>query len=275
MTKEYNYLISLGSFFLLLLYANNPIGIFDSGVGGITILNSIKEIMPNEDIIYFSDNLNSPYGQKSEEEIKNLSKKNSNWLLDRGCKIIVVACNTATTNSISFLRANLNVPFIGVEPAIKPAATNTKTGSIGVLATKGTLSSGLFNMTSNDYCSEINIIETVGEGLVDLIENGIFKGKKLEVLLYKFLKPMLNANIDHLVLGCTHYPLIIESIKKIIPNNIKILDSGAAVAKQTKNILSQRSLLNNKKESNSEFYCNSTNTTLKKILGTKYQIETI
>jgi glutamate racemase len=186
-----------------------------------------------------------------------------------------VACNTATTNSISFLRANLNVPFIGVEPAIKPAATNTKTGSIGVLATKGTLSSGLFNMTSNDYCSEINIIETVGEGLVDLIENGIFKGKKLEVLLYKFLKPMLNANIDHLVLGCTHYPLIIESIKKIIPNNIKILDSGAAVAKQTKNILSQRSLLNNKKESNSEFYCNSTNTTLKKILGTKYQIETI
>lgn len=254
---------------------NNPIGIFDSGVGGITILNSIKEIMPNEDIIYFSDNLNSPYGQKSEEEIKNLSKKNSNWLLDRGCKIIVVACNTATTNSISYLRANLNIPFIGVEPAIKPAATNTKTGSVGVLATKGTLSSGLFNMTSNDYCSEINIIETVGEGLVDLIENGIFKGKKLEMLLYKFLKPMLNANIDHLVLGCTHYPLIIESIKKIIPNNIKILDSGAAVAKQTKNILSQHSLLNNKKGSNSEFYCNSTNTTLKKILGTKYQIETI
>ena len=254
---------------------NNPIGIFDSGVGGITILNSIKEIMPNEDIIYFSDNLNSPYGQKSEEEIKNLSKKNSNWLLDRGCKIIVVACNTATTNSISFLRANLNVPFIGVEPAIKPAATNTKTGSVGVLATKGTLSSGLFNMTSNDYCSEINIIETVGEGLVDLIENGIIKGNKLEVLLYKFLKPMLNANIDHLVLGCTHYPLIIESIKKIIPNNIKILDSGAAVAKQTKNILSQHSLLNNKKGSNSEFYCNSTKTTLKKILGTKYQIETI
>ena len=254
---------------------NNPIGIFDSGVGGITILNSIKEIMPNEDIIYFSDNHNSPYGQKSKEEIKNLSKKNSNWLLDRGCKIIVVACNTATTNSISFLRANLNVPFIGVEPAIKPAATNTKTGSIGVLATKGTLSSGLFNMTSNDYCSEINIIETVGEGLVDLIENGILEGNKLEVLLYKFLKPMLNANIDHLVLGCTHYPLIIESIKKIIPNNIKILDSGAAVAKQTKSILSQHNLLNNKKGSNSKFYCNSTNTTLKKILGTKYQIETI
>ena len=254
---------------------NNPIGIFDSGVGGITILNSIKEIMPNEDIIYFSDNLNSPYGQKSEEEIKTLSKKNSNWLLDRGCKIIVVACNTATTNSISFLRSNLNVPFIGVEPAIKPAATNTKTGSVGVLATKGTLSSELFNMTSNDYCSKINIIETVGEGLVDLIENGILEGNKLELLLYKFLKPMLNANIDHLVLGCTHYPLIIESIKKIIPNNITILDSGAAVAKQTKSILSQHNLLNNKKGSNSKFYCNSTNTTLKKILGTKYQIETI
>ena len=131
---------------------NGPIGIFDSGIGGITIYNAINKLMPNESIIYLSDNLNSPYGNKSKEEIKNFSTKNTNWLIEKGCKIIVVACNTATTNSIDYLRNTYKIPFVGVEPAIKPAANNTKTGVIGVLATKGTLTSSLFNVTSNDYC---------------------------------------------------------------------------------------------------------------------------
>jgi len=162
-----------------------------------------------------------------------------------------------------------------VEPAIKTASNNTKTGSIGVLATKGTLSSDLFNITSNDYCSNINIIETVGEGLVDLIENGILEGKSLEKQLSKFLTPMINANIDFLVLGCTHYPLIIDSIMKILPKNIKILDSGTAVANQTKKILIQNNLLNNIEGSNSNFYCNSTSNSLKNILGNNFKIEAI
>jgi len=254
---------------------NNPIGIFDSGVGGITILRSIQKILPKEDIIYLSDNLNSPYGKKTKEEITRLSKKNTEWLIEKGCKIIVVACNTATTNSISHLREIFSLPFIGVEPAIKTASNNTKTGSIGVLATKGTLSSDLFNITSNDYCSNINIIETVGEGLVDLIENGILEGKSLEKQLSKFLTPMINANIDFLVLGCTHYPLIIDSIMKILPKNIKILDSGTAVANQTKKILIQNNLLNNIEGSNSNFYCNSTSNSLKNILGNNFKIEAI
>ncbi|MBT5392371.1 MAG: glutamate racemase, partial [Flavobacteriaceae bacterium] len=148
---------------------NSPIGIFDSGIGGVTIFKSIQKLLPKENIIYFSDNLNSPYGNKTKKEIQDLSLKNSEWLRNKRCKTIVVACNTATTNSISLLRKSFKVPFIGVEPAIKPAAINTKTGNIGVLATKGTLSSNLFNITSNDYCSKINIIEKNGDGLVEMI----------------------------------------------------------------------------------------------------------
>ena len=124
---------------------------FDSGIGGITIFNSIQKLLPKEDIIYYSDNLNSPYGNKSKSEILRLSIKNTKLLIDKGCKIIIVACNTATTNSIENLRSNFNIPFVGIEPAIKPAAMQTKSGLIGVLATKGTLTSGLFSNTAHSF----------------------------------------------------------------------------------------------------------------------------
>jgi glutamate racemase len=254
---------------------NGPIGIFDSGIGGITIYNAINKLMPNESIIYFSDNLNSPYGNKSKEEIKNFSAKNTNWLIEKGCKIIVVACNTATTNSIDYLRNTYKIPFVGVEPAIKPAANNTKTGVIGVLATKGTLTSNLFNITSNDYCSEIKIIESDGQGLVELIENGIFSGEKLEKMLKLFIDPMISANIDYLVLGCTHYPLISKSLKKILPRNVKILDSGIAVAKQTKFLINKNKLVNQNDKSESIFYCNSKTSALEKVLQKNSIIEKI
>jgi glutamate racemase len=254
---------------------NGPIGIFDSGVGGITIYEEINKLMPNESIIYLSDNLNSPYGNKSKEEIKNFSIKNTNWLIEKGCKIIVVACNTATTNSIDYLRNTYKIPFVGVEPAIKPAANNTKTGVIGVLATKGTLTSNLFNITSNDYCSEIKIIESDGQGLVELIENGIFSGEKLEKMLKLFIDPMISANIDYLVLGCTHYPLISKSLKKILPRNVKILDSGIAVAKQTKFLINKNKLVNQNNKSESIFYCNSKTSALEKVLQKNSIIEKI
>ena len=254
---------------------NGPIGIFDSGVGGITIYKEINKLMPNESIIYLSDNLNSPYGNKSKEEIKNFSIKNTNWLIEKGCKIIVVACNTATTNSIDYLRNTYKIPFVGVEPAIKPAANNTKTGVVGVLATKGTLTSNLFNLTSNDYCSEIKIIESDGKGLVELIENGIFSGEKLEKMLKLFIDPMISANIDYLVLGCTHYPLISKSLKKILPRNVKILDSGIAVAKQTKFLINKNKLVNQNNKSESIFYCNSKTSALEKVLQKNSIIEKI
>ena len=254
---------------------NAPIGIFDSGIGGITIFKSVQELLPKENILYYSDNLNSPYGNKSKKEIQDLSLKNSNWLLDKGCKIIVVACNTATTNCISLLRKSFKQPFIGVEPAIKPAAINTKTGNIGVLATKGTLNSNLFSITSNDLCSKINIIEKNGDGLVEMIENGILNGIEIEKLLVKFLSPMIKSNIDHLVLGCTHYPLIKDSIKKILPDNVKILESGKAVAKQTKKIIVNNNIVGNNTNVTYNFYCNGSDNSLKKILPNNFKINTL
>lgn len=254
---------------------NSPIGIFDSGIGGVTVFKSIQKLLPKENILYLSDNLNSPYGNKSKKEIQELSLINSEWLANNGCKVIVVACNTATTNSISLLRKTFKLPFIGVEPAIKPAAINTKTGNIGILATKGTLSSNLFNITSNDYCSKINIIEKNGDGLVEMIENGILNGTEIEDLLIKFLNPMIKSNIDHLVLGCTHYPLIKDSIIKILPNNVKVLESGEAVAKQTKKILANNNITASNINPNYDFYCNGSDRTLKKILPNNFKIKTI
>jgi len=251
---------------------NSPIGMFDSGIGGITILNSIKKLLPKENIIYYSDNFNSPYGNKSKSEIKELSFKNTEFLINKGCKLIIVACNTATTNSIKELRSNFNIPFVGIEPAIKPAALHTKTGCIGVLATKGTLSSYLFNNTSNNHGSNVKIVEKNAEGLVELIENGIFNGEKIQNILRKCLNPMIKQKIDFLVLGCTHYPILIKTIKSLIPVNIEIIDSGQAVAKQTKKILLENKIENTFYGGKDCFYCNGESKSLNKILNNKFVI---
>ena len=254
---------------------NSPIGIFDSGIGGITIFNSVKKLLPNEDIIYFSDNLNSPYGNKPIETIKKISFNNTQWLLDNGCKLIVVACNTATTNSISDLRNKFNIPFVGIEPAIKPAAMKTKTGKIGVLATKGTLSSDLFNTTSIDYASNIEILEKNGDGLVELIETGVFEGIEIENLLHKHLDFMINKKIDHLVLGCTHYPFLIKVLSELLPSSIKIIDSGEAVAKQTKSLLINNKIENKSNQGKYSFYYNGDSASLNKVLNHKFEIKRI
>ncbi len=221
-----------------------PIGIFDSGLGGLSITKEIIKLLPNESIIYLADSKNAPYGEKTKEQIIDFSIKNTELLLSLGCKIIVVACNTATTNAIKILREKFKVQFIGIEPATKPAALTTKTGKIGVLATKGTLNSELFINTSSQF-TDIEIIETEGANLVRLIEAG--KIEETKPLLEKYLLPMVNQGVDNIVLGCTHYPFLIPLIKEIIPANIQILDSGEAVAKQTQKILTQAVLLNEEK----------------------------
>jgi glutamate racemase len=248
-----------------------PIGLFDSGIGGTSIWNEIHILLPNENTIYLADSKNAPYGQKSKDEIIALSKKNTEFLLNQNAKIIVVACNTATTNAIAELRASYDVPFIGIEPAIKPAAKNSETHTIGILATKGTLSSELFNQSVLNYPTT-KIIEQVGFGLVQLIEEGKMNSKEMTDLLNTYLKPMVEENIDYLVLGCSHYPYLIPQIKKIIPIHIKIIDSGEAVARQTKNILKERDLLNKDEKSSQIFYTNFYPTVLKNILKNKYQV---
>ncbi|MGG6230192.1 glutamate racemase [Tenacibaculum sp. SDUM215027] len=245
-----------------------PIGIFDSGIGGTSIWKEIHQLLPEENTIYLSDSKNAPYGQKSTQEIVDLSIKNTEFLINNGAKIIVVACNTATTNAIQYLRRNYNIPFIGIEPAIKPASLNTKTGTIGILATKGTLNSILFEETTSNLNEEINIIEQVGEGLVELIENGKIYSEEMTFLLKRYINPMLEQKCDYIVLGCTHYPYLLPQIQKITGDNVKIIDSGEAVAKQVKSILLQRDLLNNSsnKQTNNIFYINKDTSVLEAML---------
>ena len=228
---------------------NSPIGLFDSGVGGTTIWKEINTLMPNETTIFLADNKNAPYGEKDKNDIIALCDANTQFLLDKGAKIIVVACNTGTTNAIYYLRNKYKkIPFIGIEPAIKPASLQSITKKIGVLATRSTLSSDLFAKTSKCLKQEeqVEIIEQVGEGLVDLIEAGHIESPEMTQLLRKYLLPMVAEGIDYLVLGCTHYPYLLSQIKQLIPENIKVIDSGFAVAKQTRNILMQQDLLSKK-----------------------------
>lgn len=219
------------------------IGVFDSGVGGTSIWKEIVLKLPGESTVYLADSENAPYGSKSKQEILKLSIKNTERLIDFGAKIIVVACNTATTNAINYLRANYDIPFIGIEPAIKPAALNSITGAIGILATKGTLNSALFHSTSAQFTANLKTVEVVGEGLVPLIEEGKLDSPELRSLLLTYTRPMIEANVDHIVLGCSHYPYIIPQLLEILPKNITIIDSGLAVAKQTENVLTKKDSL--------------------------------
>lgn len=226
--------------------SDRPIGIFDSGIGGTSIFWQIRDLIPNEDYIYLADSRNAPYGAKTRDEIFKLSLKNTDYLLDSNCKLIVVACNTATTNSIRRLREIYDSPFIGIEPAIKPAALKTLSKKIGILATQGTLSSELFHKTSSIYKEGIKVIEQIGDGLVPLIESGKIDSVETFELLRKYLEPMIEEDIDYLVLGCSHYLYLIPVIKKIIPDHIKIIDSGEAVARQTKSILEANNLISHR-----------------------------
>ena len=223
----------------------NPIGIFDSGIGGISILEKLKQLLPNENFIYLADNRNCPYGSKSKKEIISLSKKNCEKLIELNCKIIIIACNTSTTNSIKKLREIIAIPIIGIEPGLKPAIHYTKTKNIGILATKKTLGSELFFETLNqNRIEDIHIHEQIGYELVNLIEEGSHSKQNLYKILEKYLVPMINKKIDCLLLGCTHYNHIKDIIEEIIPVDIKIVDTIAPVNKRVLNILKSNNILN-------------------------------
>ncbi|OFX26220.1 MAG: glutamate racemase [Bacteroidetes bacterium GWA2_31_9] len=228
---------------------NRPIGIFDSGVGGLSVLKEIIKLLPNENIIYFADNANCPYGKKSCDEIIVLSDKIVRFLIKKNVKIIVVACNTATAASIQYLRNKYNsISFVGMEPAVKPAAINSKSGKIGILATKGTLEGRLFKETSKKFASDKDVIIRIGDGLVELVEAGKSDSTESFELLKQYLLPMLESGIDQLVLGCTHYPFLINNIKKIVGSSINIIDPAFPVAKRLKDLLQEGNLLNSKNE---------------------------
>lgn len=254
--------------------SKQPIGIFDSGVGGTSIWKEIRTLLPYENTIYLADSKNAPYGPQGKEAITNLSIKNTDYLINKGCKLIVVACNTATTNAIDYLRKTYPIPFIGIEPAIKPAALQTKTKAIGILATKGTLSSALFWKTSELFARNIKVVERDGKGLVELIEVGKLHSDEMKTLLKQYLKPMLEANMDYLVLGCTHYPYLIPMLIDMLPSHVKIIDSGKAVARQTKAVLEGHQLLNRQVANpKSEFFSNGNPEVMHSLLGGNYIVD--
>ena len=223
----------------------NPIGLFDSGIGGISILEKLKQLLPNENFIYLADNRNCPYGSKSKKEIISLSKKNCEKLIELNCKIIIIACNTSTTNSIKKLREIIAIPIIGIEPGLKPAIHYTKTKNIGILATEKTLGSKLFFETLNqNRIDDIHIHEQIDYELVNLIEEGSHSKQNLYKILEKYLVPMINKKIDCLLLGCTHYNHIKDIIEEIIPVDIKIVDTITPVNKRVLNILKSNNILN-------------------------------
>jgi glutamate racemase len=229
---------------MLFLYPEmSSIGIFDSGVGGLTVLKEIMAVLPGMSCSYLGDGINAPYGTKAEQEIRSLSFRNTEFLLEIGCPIIVVACNTATTSAIDPLRkAFPKTHFVGIEPAIKPAFLQSKNKKVGVLATQGTVNSTLFNETYNRFGKDVEAIIQVGTGLVPLIEKGKLDSPELQALLQEHLLPMIKAEVDHIVLGCTHYPIIADQIKACFPYPITIIDSGQAVAIRTKSLIEDYAL---------------------------------
>ncbi|MTI81826.1 MAG: glutamate racemase [Firmicutes bacterium] len=234
---------------------SSPIGIFDSGLGGLSIAKEIRKLLPNEDLLYYGDSAYCPYGEKPHEVIKERVFSISNFLLSNGAKILVVACNTASIVSLDEIRKKFQVPVVGVEPAVKPAVSATKTGTIGVLATGVTLSGDRFSSLVQRYCDKTTVVTQPCPGLVEQVENGKVHNEETQKLLTKYVKPLLEQDADTIVLGCTHYPFLRSKIMEIAGPNVTIIDTGLPVAQQTARVLEKHGLSNtNKHQGQEQFY---------------------
>ena len=216
---------------------SRPVGVFDSGVGGLTILNDLLRELPAERFVYFGDTGNCPYGTRTEAEIQQLSRNVARFLLDRDAKIIVVACNTASVSALAELRQRFDVHFVGVVPAVKPAAERTRTGRIGVVATEASARGGYLKQLIADHASGVEVLAAGCPQLVTLVERGILDGPAAEAAIREYIEPMLDAGIDELVLGCTHFPAMRAAFERVCGPAVEIIDSGAAIARQTRRVL--------------------------------------
>lgn len=223
------------------------IGIFDSGAGGLSVFREIRKILPDEKYIYYSDNANCPYGEKSREFITDRARAITSFLISQGAEVIVVACNTATAASIATLREEFPVRFIGMEPAVKPAARKTRTGTVGVLATAGTLKATKYIDTREKWAQDVKIVENIGQGFVELVEKGILSGPEAEETVGRSLFPLLDKGADTIVLGCTHYPFLSDTILKTAAahtdREITLVDPAPAVAKHLLEVMEEDSLI--------------------------------
>jgi glutamate racemase len=220
-----------------------PIGIFDSGLGGISVWQALHDALPEESLIYLGDGARCPYGARTLEEVRDFTFEAVERLLSEGCKMIVVACNTATAVAIKELRECYpNVPFVGLEPAVKPAALTTKSGVIGVLATKRSLEGDHFRRAEEKYGAEVRILKAVGEGFVEAVENNEEQSPETETLVRRVVEPLVEQGVDKLVLGCTHYPFLRSVIARVVGDGVEIIDSSEAVARRVANLLDENGI---------------------------------
>lgn len=234
------------------------IGLFDSGVGGLSIMKEIRKLLPGEDLIYFADSRYCPYGEKTADFIKKRSVTIVEYLLSRGCKLIVVACNTASGAALPELRMLFpETPFVGVEPAVKQAALYTKKQKVGVLATVLTLAGDRFSSLVEKFAGGLTVVTQPCPGLVEAVEAGKTEGAEVENLLKKYLAPLLAHDVDVIVLGCTHYPFLRPLIEKLLDPGIMVLDTGKPVARQTMRVLKERALLSRRQEGGKEWFFTS------------------
>jgi glutamate racemase len=218
--------------------SNNPIGVFDSGVGGLSVLRAMRQQMPSENILYFGDQGHVPYGPRPMEQIQDFSEGITRFLIQQGAKIIVVACNTASAAALKYLREKLpEMQFVGMEPAVKPAAETTRTGKVGVIATPATFQGALYASVVERFAADVELFQHACPGLVSQIEKGALDAPETRSILEDALLPMLEKNIDTVVLGCTHYPFVIPLIQKIAGENVRVIDPAPAVARQVRRLL--------------------------------------
>lgn len=217
------------------------IGIFDSGVGGLSVWRELVSLMPQESYIYVSDGAFCPYGPKDKDLIAERSCKITDFLLSKGAEVVVIACNTATAAAVDFLRSHYDIPFVGMEPALKPAALSSESGVVGVLATAGTFKGRLYLDTLARFAQDVKVVERVGSGLVEAVEAGNLDSPQVEALVRSYVDPMIEEGADHIVLGCTHYPFLRPVVERVAGGRAVIVNPAPAVAKQALKVLGRTS----------------------------------
>lgn len=258
-----------------------PLGIFDSGVGGLSVLRAVRRELPGEAILYFADQAHVPYGPRPLEQVRDFAEGAARYLLGRGAKLIVVACNAASAAALQHLRATFpDVPFVGMEPAVKPAAEHTLSGVVGVLATPATFQGALYASVIERFANGVVLLQDTCEGLVMRIEAGDLDSPAVQRILESALKPMLAQGIDTVVLGCTHYPFVIPAIQAIVGPRVRVIDPAPAVARQVRRLLEARGALNPASERGMVRYLTSGDPQrlamlLQKLLGEDGEVEEV
>ncbi len=235
-----------------------PIGVYDSGVGGLSVLRAIFSQLPGESTIYFADQAKVPYGERPLEEVRELAEGVTRMLMAEGAKLIVIACNTASAAALKYLRPLYpDFPFVGMEPAVKPAAEQTLSGKVGVLATPSTFHGELYASVVERFAKDVQIFQATCPGLVKQIERGYLATPKTRRILEQALEPMLAEGVDTLVMGCTHFPFVIPLIQQISGEGVRVIDPAPAIARQTARVLAQHDLLKNSDHAPSHRYLTS------------------